>query len=49
MPAWPVRVDGKPSKVVASPVLGQHTAQVLGTWLGMSEADVEGLRREGAV
>ena len=49
MPAWPVRVDGKPSKVVASPVLGQHTAQVLGTWLGMSEADVEGLRRDGAV
>ena len=27
MPAWPVRVDGKPSKVVASPVLGQHTAR----------------------
>jgi crotonobetainyl-CoA:carnitine CoA-transferase CaiB-like acyl-CoA transferase len=49
MPAWPVRVDGKPSKVVASPVLGQHTAQVLGAWLGLSEADVEGLRREGAV
>jgi crotonobetainyl-CoA:carnitine CoA-transferase CaiB-like acyl-CoA transferase len=49
MPAWPVRVDGKPSQVVASPILGQHTAQVLGTWLGMSEADVEGLRRDGAV
>jgi len=49
MPAWPVRVDGKPSQVVASPILGQHTAQVLGTWLGMSEADMEGLRRDGAV
>ena len=36
-------------QVVASPMLGQHTAQVLGTWLGMSEADVEGLRRDGAV
>jgi crotonobetainyl-CoA:carnitine CoA-transferase CaiB-like acyl-CoA transferase len=34
---------------VASPILGQHTAQVLGTWLGMSEADMEGLRRDGAV
>jgi crotonobetainyl-CoA:carnitine CoA-transferase CaiB-like acyl-CoA transferase len=49
MPAWPVRVDGKPSKVVASPVLGQHTAEVLGAWLDMSEADVEGLRREGVI
>jgi crotonobetainyl-CoA:carnitine CoA-transferase CaiB-like acyl-CoA transferase len=49
MPAWPVRVDGKPSKVVASPVLGQHTAEVLGAWLGMSEADVEGLKRDGAI
>jgi crotonobetainyl-CoA:carnitine CoA-transferase CaiB-like acyl-CoA transferase len=49
MPAWPVRVDGKPSKIVASPVLGQHTAEVLGAWLGMSAADVEALRREGSV
>ena len=34
MPAWPVRVDGKPSRVVASPILGEHTDEVLGTWLG---------------
>jgi len=49
MPGWPVRVDGKPSKVAPSPVLGEHTAEVLGSWLGMSEADVAGLRGEGAV
>jgi crotonobetainyl-CoA:carnitine CoA-transferase CaiB-like acyl-CoA transferase len=49
MPTWPVRVDGKPSKVVASPVLGEHTGDVLKDWLGMSDSDVEGLRREGAV
>jgi formyl-CoA transferase len=49
MPAWPVRVNGKPSQVVASPVLGEHTAEVLGSWLGLSAADVEGLRREGSV
>jgi hypothetical protein len=30
-------------------VLGEHTAEVLGSWLGMSEADVAGLRGEGAV
>src|SRR6201996_3590977 len=28
MPAWPVRVDGKPSRVEPSPVLGQHTEEV---------------------
>ena len=49
MPTWQVRVDGKPSRIVASPVLGEHTAEVLTSWLGMSAADVEGLRREGAV
>ena len=29
MPAWPVRVDGKPPTVKASPMLGQHTDDVL--------------------
>ena len=28
MPAWPVRVDGKPPRVTASPMLGQHTDEV---------------------
>src|ERR1700749_2983788 len=28
MPAWPVRVDGKPPRVSASPTLGQHTGEV---------------------
>jgi formyl-CoA transferase len=29
MPAWPVRVDGKAQRVTASPMLGEHTEQVL--------------------
>jgi formyl-CoA transferase len=49
MPGWPVRVDGKTSEVVASPILGEHTADVLGSWLGISANDVEGLRRDGAL
>ncbi|HUN44324.1 MAG TPA: CoA transferase [Acetobacteraceae bacterium] len=44
MPAWPVRIDGKPPTLTTSPVLGQHTAEVLQTWLGMSAAEVEALR-----
>jgi hypothetical protein len=46
MPAWPVRVDGKPSRIVASPILGEHTAEVLSSWLGLGEADVSDLRRD---
>ena len=49
MPAWPVRVDGKPATLKASPVLGANTAEVLGEWLGMSASAVEVLAAEGAV
>jgi formyl-CoA transferase len=49
MPAWPVRIDGKPPTLVTSPVLGQHTTDVLQSWLGMSAGDVEALADEGIV
>ncbi len=49
MPAWPVQVDGKSPKVKASPILGEHTADVLTEWLGLSSADVEKLKADGIV
>ena len=49
MPAFPVRFDGAPAPVEPSPLLGQHTREVFGDWLGMSDGDVEGLRRDGVV
>ncbi|MGE0221893.1 MAG: CaiB/BaiF CoA transferase family protein [Acetobacteraceae bacterium] len=49
MPAWPVQVDGRSPKVKASPILGQHTADVLTGWLGMSAAEVEKLKGDGVV
>jgi formyl-CoA transferase len=49
MPAWPVRVDGKPPRVKASPILGQHTDDVLTDWLGLSEAEVKSLHGDGVV
>ena len=49
MPAFPVRFDGAPAPVEPSPLLGQHTTEVFGHWLGMSAGDVDGLRREGVV
>ena len=49
MPSWPVRFDGKPPKLEPAPLLGQHSTQVFGEWLGMSAGDVEALRKEGVI
>ena len=49
MPAWPVRIDGKTPQLESSPVLGQHTREVLQAWLGMSGAEVEALRGQGVL
>jgi formyl-CoA transferase len=49
MPAWPVRFDGAPPRVKPSPLLGEHNAEVLGGWLGISGAEVNALRTEGII
>ena len=49
IPAWPVRVDGKPARVTPSPVLGEHTEQVLSEWLGLNAQAVAALQSEGAI
>ena len=36
MPGWPVRVDGKATRITSSPMLGEHTDQVLSEWLGLN-------------
>ena len=49
MPGWPVRVDGKAVRVKSSPMLGEHTEEVIGEWLGLNEAAVGELKAVGAV
>src|SRR5438067_999120 len=49
MPTFPVRFDGKPPKIAPAPLLGEHTTQVFGDWLGMSAGDVEGLKRDDVI
>jgi formyl-CoA transferase len=49
MPTWPVRVDGKPPRLKPSPLLGQHSAEVLTTWLGMKPDEVAALKAEGVL
>ena len=43
-PAWPVQQDGRKRAVTPAPLLGEHSAEVLRDWLGMSDAQVEALR-----
>jgi crotonobetainyl-CoA:carnitine CoA-transferase CaiB-like acyl-CoA transferase len=49
MPAWPVRHDGATPVVAPAPLLGEHTAEVLASWLGLSGEEIEALRQQGAV
>jgi CoA-transferase family III len=47
MPAWPVRVDGAPPRVLPAPMLGEHNAAVLSEWLGIESGEIEALHQEG--
>jgi formyl-CoA transferase len=49
LPAWPVRHDGVPPAVAASPLLGEHTVQVLESWLGLDKREIEGLEQDKIV
>ena len=49
MPAFPVRFDGAPAPVKPAPLLGEHTAEVFGEWLGISTVDLEAMRNDGIV
>jgi formyl-CoA transferase len=49
MPAWPVRIDGKPPRVTPSPLLGEHNAEVLKAWLGLGADDVAALKQDGVL
>ena len=49
MPAFPVRFDGATAPVEPAPLLGEHTGEVFGDWLGISVADVERLHDENVV
>jgi formyl-CoA transferase len=46
--ANPIRLSDSGVEVETSPLLGQHTEEILGA-LGYSKREIEGLRREGAI
>lgn len=49
MTTWPVRFDGAVAPLKPAPLLGEHTAEALGDWLGLAAGEIEELRRNGVV
>jgi formyl-CoA transferase len=41
IPGWPVKMSDSSVPVKCAPLLGQHTAELLSEWLGMSKAEID--------
>jgi crotonobetainyl-CoA:carnitine CoA-transferase CaiB-like acyl-CoA transferase len=46
MPGWPVKMSDSNVEIQCSPLLGQHTEEVLSSWAGMSESEIAGYMLE---
>jgi len=50
LPGSPLMIHGADRvATVSSPKLGQHNQEVYGQWLGMSDASIEALKKEGTI
>jgi CoA:oxalate CoA-transferase len=50
VPHSPLRLHGLPlAPMVPSPTIGQHNAEIYGSWLGLSAAEVAALKADGAI
>ena len=49
VPGWPIKMSENEVKVEPSPLLGEHTEDVLTDWLGLSGDALKALKAKGAV
>ena len=45
----PIKLSDSPSDVVRSPLLGEHTTEILRDLLGLSQAEIEALEADGVL
>ena len=45
----PIKLSDSPSEVERSPLLGEHTTEIMRDVLGYSDGEIEAARREGAI
>jgi formyl-CoA transferase len=45
----PIKLSDSPAEVGRSPLLGEHTTEILRSVLGFSETDIETARKQGAI
>jgi formyl-CoA transferase len=49
IPGSPIRMSASPAEVTRAPLLGEHNGEVYGALLGLGEAELAALRRDGVV
>ena len=49
MPGCAVQLSDSPTEVKPAPLLGEHNADVLGKLLGLTQADLAGLKEDKVV
>ena len=45
----PIKLSDSPSEVERSPLLGEHTTEIMRDVLGYGDGEIESARREGAI
>ena len=45
----PIKLSDSPSDVLRSPMLGEHTDEILKTVLGLNDDEIQAARQQGAI
>ena len=45
----PIRMSASPTEVTPAPLLGEHNAEIYGKLLGLGDADIATLKRDGVI